>query len=184
MGGSLGKLSVLQGYAVIPAAPMYQKGCMVTPGNCFYSSCSVMWRTESQRDGAPQGMKARIVLADDHEIVRKGIRSLLDGQFAWKVCGEAENGREAVDRVLELKPDLVVLDLSMPVLNGLEAAREIRHVAPKTKIIIFSMHDSPRIAEEAKRAGADAYLVKTAHFTELQKTIAALLNGKHTQTDE
>jgi DNA-binding NarL/FixJ family response regulator len=67
----------------------------------------------------------------------------------------------------------------MPVLNGLEAAREIRKAAPSTKIIIFSMHDSPRIAEEAKRAGADAYVVKTAHFTELQKTIAELLNGAH-----
>jgi two-component system response regulator NreC len=129
-------------------------------------------------------MKARILLADDHEIVRKGIRSLLDGQFPWEVTGEAENGREAVDKVLELKPDLVVLDLSMPGLNGLEAAREIRDLAPKTKIIIFSMHDSPRIAEEAKRAGADAYLVKTAHFTELQKTIAALLNGGLAKTEE
>jgi DNA-binding NarL/FixJ family response regulator len=129
-------------------------------------------------------MKARIVLADDHEIVRKGIRSLLDGKFPWEVCGEAENGREAVDKVLELKADIVVLDLSMPILNGLEAAREIRAVAPKTKIIIFSMHDSPRIAEEAKRAGADAYLAKTAHFTELQKTIAALLNGTHAQSND
>jgi DNA-binding NarL/FixJ family response regulator len=127
-------------------------------------------------------MKARIVLADDHEIVRKGIRSLLDGQFPWEVCGEAENGKEAVAKVLELNPDLVVLDLSMPVLNGLEAAREIRQLSPKTKIIIFSMHDSPRIAEEAQRAGADAYLAKTAHFTELQKTIAALLSGSHAKT--
>lgn len=128
-------------------------------------------------------MKARIILADDHEIVRKGMRSLLDGQFPWEVCAEAENGREAVDKVLELKPDLIVLDLSMPILNGLEAAREIREVAPKTKIVIFSMHDSPRIAEEAQRAGADAYLAKTVHFTELQKTIAALLNKAGTYAD-
>jgi DNA-binding NarL/FixJ family response regulator len=120
-------------------------------------------------------MKARIVLADDHEIVRKGIRSLLDGQFSWEVCGEAENGREAVNKVKELQPDLVVLDLSMPVMNGIEAAREIRQIAPKIKIIIFSMHDSERIAEEAKRAGADAYLAKTAHFNEMQKIIGGLL---------
>ena len=129
-------------------------------------------------------MKARIVLADDHEIVRKGIRSLLDGNFPWEVYAEAENGREAVDKVLELKADLVVLDLSMPVLNGLEAAREIREAAPKTKIIIFSMHDSPRIAEEAKRAGADAYIAKTSHFTELQNTIASLLNGTKFQAND
>jgi DNA-binding NarL/FixJ family response regulator len=129
-------------------------------------------------------MKARIVLADDHEIVRKGIRSLLEGQFPWEICGEAENGRDAVGKVLELKADLVVLDLSMPVLNGLEAAREIRKEAPATKIIIFSMHDSPRIADEAKRSGADAYVVKTAHFTELQKTIAELLNGEHAKPND
>jgi DNA-binding NarL/FixJ family response regulator len=120
-------------------------------------------------------MKARILLADDHEIVRKGIKSLLDGQFPWEVCGEAENGREAVDKVLNLHPDLVILDLSMPVLNGIEAAREIRRLAPSTKIVIFSMHDSARVAEEAKNAGADAYLAKTAHFNTLQQTIAGLL---------
>jgi DNA-binding NarL/FixJ family response regulator len=120
-------------------------------------------------------MKARILLADDHEIVRKGIKSLLDGQFPWEVCGEAENGREAVEKVDELHPDLVILDLSMPLLNGIEAAREIRRRAPNVKIVIFSMHDSARIAEEAKNAGADAYLAKTAHFSDLQKTIANLL---------
>ena len=125
-------------------------------------------------------MKARILLADDHEIVRKGIRSLLDGQFPWEVCGEADNGREAVDKVLSLRPDLVILDLSMPLLNGIEAAREIRRLAPATKIVIFSMHDSARIAEEARNAGADAYLAKTAHFNDLQKTIAGLLGESTT----
>jgi len=120
-------------------------------------------------------MTGRIVLADDHEIVRSGIRTLLDGHQPWEVCGEAQNGKEAVEKVLTLKPDLVVLDLSMPVMNGIEAAREIRQKAPATKIVIFSMHDSPRIAEEAVRAGADAYLAKTAHFGELERVIASLL---------
>jgi DNA-binding NarL/FixJ family response regulator len=120
-------------------------------------------------------MNARIVLADDHEIVRSGIRSLLDGHYPWEVCGEAENGQEAVEKVLSLKPELVVLDLSMPIMNGIEAAREIRKKAPSTKIVIFSMHDSPRIAEEAVQAGADAYLAKTAHFSELEKVISSLL---------
>lgn len=123
-------------------------------------------------------MKAKIVLADDHEIVRSGIRTLLDGHHPWEVCAEAENGKDAVEKVLALKPDLVVLDLSMPVMNGIEAAREIRRTAPSTKIVIFSMHDSPRIAEEAVRAGADAYLAKTAHFSELQKVISSLLSGR------
>jgi DNA-binding NarL/FixJ family response regulator len=72
---------------------------------------------------------------------------------------------------------MVVLDLSMPVMNGIEAAREIRKRSPATKIVIFSMHDSPRIAEEAVQAGADAYLAKTAHFSELERVIGSLLNG-------
>src|SRR5580693_7317387 len=122
-------------------------------------------------------MTARIVLADDHEIVRTGIRTLLDGHHPWEVCGEAENGKEAVEKVLAMKPELVVLDLSMPVMNGIWAARELRMTAPATKIVIFSMHDSPRIAEEAVQAGADAYLAKTSHFSELQKVISSLLNG-------
>jgi DNA-binding NarL/FixJ family response regulator len=121
-------------------------------------------------------MTARIILADDHEIVRSGMRSLLDGHDQWEVCAEAENGKEAVEKVIALKPDMVVLDLSMPVMNGIEAAREIRKKAPNTKIVIFSMHDSPRVAEEAVLAGADAYLAKTAHFSELEKVIASLLN--------
>lgn len=123
-------------------------------------------------------MTSRIVLADDHEIVRSGMKSLLDSHHPWEVCGEAENGKEAVEKVMQLKPDMVVLDLSMPVMNGIEAAREIRKKAPATKIVIFSMHDSPRIAEEAVQAGADAYLAKTAHFSELERVIGSLLNGK------
>lgn len=123
-------------------------------------------------------MTSRIVLADDHEIVRSGMKSLLDGHHLWKVCGEATNGQEAVEEVLQLKPDMVVLDLSMPVMNGIEAAREIRKKAPSTKIVIFSMHDSPRIAEEAVQAGADAYLAKTAHFGEMERVIGSLLDGR------
>jgi DNA-binding NarL/FixJ family response regulator len=127
-------------------------------------------------------VKARILLADDHEIVRRGIRSLLEGQAAWEICGEAANGQEAVVKVAQLSPDVVVLDLSMPILNGLEAAREIRRVAPKTKIIIFSMFDSPHIVREALHAGADAYLAKTAQFNELEHTVAGLLNLPNEQT--
>jgi DNA-binding NarL/FixJ family response regulator len=124
-------------------------------------------------------MTSRIVLADDHEIVRSGMKTLLDGHHPWEVCGEAENGKEAVEKVMQLKPDMVVLDLSMPVMNGIEAAREIRKRAPATKIVIFSMHDSARIAEEAVQAGADAYLPKTSHFSELERVIGSLLNGKN-----
>jgi DNA-binding NarL/FixJ family response regulator len=120
-------------------------------------------------------MAARILLVDDHEVVRRGLKLLLQSNSEWEVCGEAENGKEAIDQVLTLKPNLVILDLSMPVMGGLEAARKIRSVSPKTKILIFSMHDSPRLAEEVERAGADGYVSKTAVSTELQKTISSLL---------
>lgn len=124
-------------------------------------------------------MSARILLVDDHEVVRRGVKLLLQNQAGWEVCGEAQNGKEAIDQVVNLKPDLVILDLSMPVMGGLEAAREIRRVAPGTKILIFTMHDSPRLAAEVERAGADGYVSKTALSAELQKTITNLLASRN-----
>jgi DNA-binding NarL/FixJ family response regulator len=89
----------------------------------------------------------------------------------------ASNGEEAVERVLELKPDLVILDVTMPVLNGLQAARKIRSIAPRVKILILSMHDSPQLASEALRLGADAYLIKSGPQVQLLETIANLLRS-------
>jgi len=118
--------------------------------------------------------RPRIVLADDHEVIRRGIRSLLDGA-SLEVCGEASNGQEAIEKVLSLKPDLVVMDVSMPVMNGIEATRQIRSVSPSTKVVIFSMHDSPQITSAAKAAGAAACLTKTSLGDQLQKVIAEVL---------
>jgi DNA-binding NarL/FixJ family response regulator len=120
---------------------------------------------------------ARILLADDHELIRKGLRALIEVNKEWLVCGEASNGEEAVERVLELKPDLIILDVTMPVLNGLQAARKIRSLAPQVKILILSMHDSPQLANEALRLGADAYLIKSGPQAQLLETIATLLRS-------
>jgi two-component system nitrate/nitrite response regulator NarL len=117
----------------------------------------------------------KILIVDDHEVVRQGIRALLDGNFSYEICGEAVNGREGIDAVLALKPDLVILDLSMPVMNGLEAAREIRRLAPTTKIIVYSMHQSPQISKVVKEAGGDAFVSKSDSATELPKTVKRLL---------
>jgi len=92
-----------------------------------------------------------------------------------EICGEDENGKQALEKVRELKPDLVILDISMPVMNGLEAAREIRRFAPRTKIVILSVHDSPQIIEIAEKAGADAYVLKSAADTDLNVTVKRLL---------
>jgi DNA-binding NarL/FixJ family response regulator len=119
--------------------------------------------------------KTRILLADDHHIVRGGLRAALERSGRqWEVCGEAENGKQAIDRVLELRPGLVILDITMPVMNGLEAARQIRRLAPETRILILSMHDSVQVREEATKAGADAYAVKTAPFEEIEAAIETL----------
>lgn len=129
------------------------------------------------RDGRDREPKARILIADDHQVVRNGIRDLLDEHLRWEVCGEAENGREAVAKVMELKPDMIILDVSMPLVNGFDAAAQIRKVAPNTKIIVFSMHDSRQISEQAIRSGADAYVAKSSLFGELERTIHMLLDA-------
>jgi DNA-binding NarL/FixJ family response regulator len=108
----------------------------------------------------PPAGSLRILIADDHELMRAGIRSIFSNNPQRKICGEAENGREAVDKVLELKPDLIILDITMPELNGIDAAREIRRIAPGTKIIILTMHESPQLELAARQAGADVVLTK------------------------
>lgn len=91
-------------------------------------------------------MPLRILIADDNEVVRLGVRALLTPKRDWEICGDAGNGREAITKVWELSPDLVILDLSMPVMNGFEAARVIRRLAPSTKIVFLSVHDVPATA--------------------------------------
>jgi DNA-binding NarL/FixJ family response regulator len=120
------------------------------------------------------GPTVRVVLADDHEVVRKGVRALFNQHPGWTVCGEAENGVEAVDLVRELQPELVVLDVSMPVMNGLQAAAKIRQLSSSTKIVMLSMHNSIYVAQDALEAGADVFLTKAQAGTELIRTISSL----------
>ena len=117
----------------------------------------------------------RVLVVDDHQVMRQGIRALLSNDPVWDVCGEAENGRQAVEKTRELRPDLVILDLTMPEMNGLEAARHIRQIAPDTKIVIFSMHESPQVRKEARDAGADAFVSKSAVAEQLTGTAKKLL---------
>jgi two-component system response regulator DegU len=119
-------------------------------------------------------MKARILLVDDHEVVRKGIRQILEDR--WDICGEAANGQEAIEKTLVLKPDLILMDISMPIVNGIEATRRIRQLGLTTKILILSMHDSAEIAKELKNAGANACLLKTCGADILLETVEALLS--------
>jgi len=103
----------------------------------------------------------RILVADDHEVVRRGIRALLEHEAGWTVCGEAANGREAVEQALALKPDVVVLDLAMPELNGLEATRRILKEVPGVEVLVLTMHDTPVMVRQLLEAGARGFVLKS-----------------------
>jgi two-component system, NarL family, nitrate/nitrite response regulator NarL len=118
-------------------------------------------------------MASRILVADDHQAERENLRSAFKGE-AVEFCGEAGDGEEAVDRAKELKPDLVLLDVSMPVMNGLEAAYEIRRAIPSTKIVFFSVEDSLQVSAAARLIGADAFISKPS-TKELVSTVRRLL---------
>jgi DNA-binding NarL/FixJ family response regulator len=116
----------------------------------------------------------RILIADDHEVVRHGVRSLLQTHEGWEVCGEAVDGREAVAKALELKPDLVVMDIGMPNLNGLDAAREILREQPQSMILILTIDESEQVMREVLNAGARGFLLKSDAGRELITAIEAL----------
>jgi DNA-binding NarL/FixJ family response regulator len=116
----------------------------------------------------------RVLLADDHDIVRQGLHKILEGHHDWEVCGEASNGREAVDMARKLKPDVAIIDLSMPELNGLEATREIRKELPDTEVLVLTMHENDELIRESLIAGARGYILKTDAGRRLVDAIEAL----------
>ncbi len=118
-----------------------------------------------------------IFLADDHTIVRQGLAKLLEAEPDLRVIGEAQNGREAVKKVQGLKPDLVIMDIAMPLLNGIEATRQIKKFSPQTKIIILSMHSHDRYISELISIGASGYLLKDSTGGEIVKAISAAMKG-------
>jgi DNA-binding NarL/FixJ family response regulator len=119
----------------------------------------------------------RILIADDHEIFRRGLRSLLESHSDWEVCGEAVDGQEAVEKVRALKPDVAVLDVTMPRLNGLEAAREIMRLAPSSKVVILSQHEPALMKQSALAAGAGAYVTKSEVSRELMIAIESIVSS-------
>lgn len=125
------------------------------------------------------GMKPlRILIADDHALMRRGIKTLLQTHPGWEVVGEAQTGREAVSKTEELKPDIVVLDIGMPDLNGIEAARRIRKVSPNTEVLILSLHFSEQLIRDILEAGARGYIVKSDSDRDLIVAVETLAKHK------
>src|SRR3954453_1987446 len=116
----------------------------------------------------------QILVADDHEVARRGIRAVLESHPGWEVCAEAKDGREAVELATSLRPDVILLDVGMPNLNGLEAARQILATSPDCAILILTMHDSDSVIREVLRAGARGFLLKSDAGKELVTAVEAL----------
>jgi DNA-binding NarL/FixJ family response regulator len=123
-------------------------------------------------------MSARILIVDDHEVVRQGVRSmLLRARPEWEICGEATDGKQAIEAVQRQKPDVVILDVTMPTMSGLQAAPQIAKLAPGCRILIFTMHESERITKDVRAAGAHGYVQKSQAGRDLVVAIDALLAG-------
>lgn len=164
-----------------------QRSDFPKPG--LHVQSAAIWMTETERHNQPVVSSApgnghdfhavarkrfKILIADDHEAVRRGLRSAVVSA-GWEVCGEAIHGKEAVEKVEQLRPDLIILDLSMPVMNGLDAAREILKKVPSVKIVGFTMHESVQVREQTTMAGFHGLAAKSAPLGNLLATVKSVL---------
>ena len=122
-------------------------------------------------------MAVKILIADDHEIVRQGIRRVLEVKPEWEICGEAANGQEAVRMAQELSPDIIIMDVTMPVMSGFEAADEISRLPLGSRVLFFTMHDSGSMAGSVRKSGAQGYVVKSRAAQDLVQALERLLRG-------
>jgi DNA-binding NarL/FixJ family response regulator len=122
--------------------------------------------------------RLRILIADDHTLVRRGARDVLHSNRGWRVVGEAVNGREAIQKAIELKPDVAVVDITMPELDGVEVTSQIRQKVPGTKVLVLSMHESDQVVRRALDAGAHGYLLKSDLADSLTEAVRAIAEGK------
>ena len=120
----------------------------------------------------------RILIADDHDVVRSGLRRVLEAQPGWEVVAEAADGRDAVGKARATKPDVAVLDCMMPLLNGVEATRQIRARVPETEVLVFTLHEDERLIEEILKAGARGYVLKSDVSGQLINAVQALAEHK------
>lgn len=124
------------------------------------------------------GTRIRILLADDHTILRAGLRMMLNAQPDMEVIGEAQDGRQAINTTMTLQPDIVLMDITMPDMNGIEATKQIKRVAPEVKVLVLTMHENDEYVFQALRAGASGYILKEAADTELITALHVLRSGQ------
>lgn len=124
------------------------------------------------------GTRIRILLADDHTILRAGLRMMLNAQPDMEVIGEAQDGRQAINTTMSLQPDIVLMDITMPDMNGIEATKQIKRVAPEVKVLVLTMHENDEYVFQALRAGASGYILKEAADTELITALHVLRSGQ------
>lgn len=147
--------------------------------SCIMPSNNRSARRAARGGGGPTAVKTlRILIADDHEVVRGGVRVLLEAQPGWEVCAEAANGRDAVAAAQRERPDIAVLDIGMPELNGLDAARQIRHALPQCEILIFTLHESEQVVREVLNVGARGYILKSDAGRDLVAAVDSLRRHK------
>lgn len=130
----------------------------------------------------PKQKPVRILIVDDHQELRRAIRNLLEGQRGFSVCGEAKDGVEAIHKSDELKPDVVILNIAMPVMNGFEAARKIREVSPRSRVVILSSYTDTQLLKEAHTVGAVCYVPKSDAEKELIQAVTAAAEGRELGT--
>jgi DNA-binding NarL/FixJ family response regulator len=150
---------------------------LINPIRDVYCRCTFQYFSFHGRESAHM-CPARILVADDHDVVRQGLRSLIQEQPQWKIIAEVKEGRDAVAKASELKPNIAILDISMPSLNGLDATKQILKLNTHTKILILTMHDSEQVIENALNAGARGYILKADASRDLVLGIQALLAGR------
>jgi PAS domain S-box-containing protein len=149
-----------------------EHGCSEEPANPAEGSNSDI------AQGAEHDARRRILIADDHEVMRRGVRGLIESQEEWAVCGEAVEGGEVINRVRELRPDLIILDINMPGLSGIDAAEQIRQENAATKILFFTVHESDQILREVVDVGAQGYVTKSRAGQDLVEAVRSVLDGR------
>jgi DNA-binding NarL/FixJ family response regulator len=122
-------------------------------------------------------MESKILIVDDHEVVRQGIRTILRARPQWEVCGEAVNGRDAIEKARRLDPDVIIMDITMPEMSGIEATREISKLKLRASVLVFTMHESKNLASTVREAGARGFVLKSHAARDLLDALEALMSG-------